>query len=171
MPQIYLDVDAALTEVPVNHIALIDDTDFKTREESVVYNQAGLYLVWNFVTSAGIHTQTAVTPTTAGDYDWGNAGNAMYTIEMPASGGASINNDTEGYGWFTGFATGILPWSGPIIGFRASGLNDLLLDSAYSATRVLVGTASPAASADAAGGLAISDAGGLDLDPNLANPQ
>ena len=40
---------------------------------------------------------------------------------------------------------------------------------AYSATRGLAGTALPAAAADAAGGLPISDAGGLDLDSKLAN--
>jgi hypothetical protein len=167
MPDIWMDVDAALAEVPVNRVALIDDTDFKTREESVAYNQAGMDLVWNFITSAGAYSQTAVTPTTGGVYDWANQGNGMYSIEIPASGGGSINNDTEGYGWFTGFATGILPWAGPIIGFRAAGLNDLLCDNAYSATRGLTGTALPAAAADAAGGVPISDAGGLSMD-NLA---
>jgi len=166
---IWMDVDTALAAVPVNACALIDDTDFKTREESVTYDQAGMDLVWNFVTSAGAYTQTAVTPTTAGVYDWTNKTNGMYAIEIPASGGASINNDTEGYGWFTGYATGILPWTGPIIGFRASGLNDLLCDSAYSTTRGLSGTALPAAAADAAGGLPISDAGGLDMDAILAD--
>lgn len=39
----------------------------------------------------------------------------------------------------------------------------------YSATRGLTGTALPAAAADAAGGIPISDAGGLDLDAKLAN--
>jgi hypothetical protein len=77
----------------------------------------------------------------------------MYSIEIPASGGASINNDTEGFGWFTGFCTGVLPWRGPIIGFRASGLNDKMIDSAYDATRGLAGTGLPAAAAGAAGGL------------------
>lgn len=167
MSEIWADVDAALSEVPVNIVALIDDTDFKTREESVVYNQAGLDLVWNFVTTAGAYTQTAVTPTTAGNYDWTNQGNGMYSIEMPASGGASINNDTEGFGWFTGFATGILPWRGPIMGFRAAGINNKMIDDAYSATRGLAGTALPDAVADAAGGLAISDAGGLDMDAHV----
>ena len=38
---------------------------------------------------------------------------------------------------------------------------------AYTATRGLAGTALPAAAADAAGGLPISDAGGLDLDARL----
>lgn len=39
--------------------------------------------------------------------------------------------------------------------------------SNYSATRGLTGTAVPAAAADAAGGLPISDAGGLDLDAKI----
>jgi len=168
MPDIRMDVDAAVT-VPVNIFPLTDDTDFKTRETAIVYNQAGMDLVWNFVTSAGVITQTAVTPTTGGDYDWSHVGDGIYKIEIPAAAGASINNDTEGYGWFTGYCTGVLPWRGPTIGFRAAGLNDLLCDSAYSATRGLAGTALPAAAADAAGGLPVSDAGGLDLDTKLAN--
>lgn len=129
MADIYLDVDAALSAVPVNIFPLTDDTDFKTRETAVAYNAAGMDLVWNFVTSAGAFTQTAVTPTTAGNYDWTHQGDGMYTIEIPASGGASINNDTEGYGWFTGVATGVLPWRGPILGFRAAAINDSLCDT------------------------------------------
>jgi uncharacterized protein YjbJ (UPF0337 family) len=129
MADMYFDVDAALTEVPVNLLSLIDDTDFKTRETAVAYNAAGMDLVWNFVTSAGVFTQTAVTPTTAGNYDWTHQGDGMYTIEIPASGGASINNDTEGYGWFTGLVTGVLPWRGPVIGFRSAALNDSLCDT------------------------------------------
>ena len=165
MAEIWFDVDAALSEVPINVLPLIDDTDFKSKKESVAYNAGGLDLVWNFVTTAGALTQTAVTPTdTGGNYDWVNQGNGMYTIEIPASGGASINNDTEGFGWFTGVATGILPWRSPVFGFRAAGLNNALIDSAYSTTRGLAGTALPDAAADAAGGLPISDAGGLDLD-------
>jgi hypothetical protein len=162
-----MDIDAALSEVPVNIMPLIDDTDFKTRETGIVYNSSGMDLVWNFVNTSGAYTQTAVTPTTGGDYDWAHQGDGMYSIEIPDSGGASINNDTEGFGWFSGFVTGVLPWRGPTIGFRAAGLNDLLIDSAYSTTRGLTGTALPAANADAAGGLPISDAGGLALDTIL----
>lgn len=127
MPDFYMDVDTALSEVPVNIMPLIDDTDFKTREESITYDQAGMDLVWNFVTTGGAFTQTAVTPTTGGIHDWTNQLNGMYTLEIPAAGG-TINNDTEGYGWFTGFCTGVLPWRGPIIGFRAAALNDALID-------------------------------------------
>lgn len=126
---IWMDVDTALSEVPVNVAPLTDDTDFKTIETGVAYNAAGMALYWHFVTSAGAYTATAVTPTTAGDYDWAHQQQGMYTIEIPASGGASINNDTEGYGWFTGYATGVLPWRGPTIGFRAAAINDSLCDT------------------------------------------
>ena len=168
MADIYYDVDTALAEVPVNLMPLIDDTDFKSIEGAVAYNAAGMALRWHFVTTAGAYTVTSVTPTTAGVHDWTDQGDSgVYTIEIPASGG-TINNDTEGFGWFTGVATGILPWRGPVLGFRAAGLNDALIDGAYSTTRGLAGTALPNAAADAAGGLPISDAGGLDIDAALA---
>jgi len=124
MADMYLDVDTALTEVPVNLMPLLSDSDFKTRQTSVAYNAAGMDLVWNFVTSAGSYTQTAVTPTTAGSYDWVSQGGGMYSIEMPAA----LNN-IEGYGWFTGYATGILPWRGPVICMRAAAVNDALCDT------------------------------------------
>jgi hypothetical protein len=123
-----MDVDTALSEVPVNIMPLIDDGDFKTREESVAYNATGLELIWHFTTTGGATSATVVTPTTGGAYDWAHQDGGMYTIEIPASGGASINNDTEGFGWFTGKATGVLPWRGPVIGFRAAALNDALID-------------------------------------------
>lgn len=130
MADIWMDVDTALAEVPVNIMPLLDDTDFKTIEGAVAYNAAGMALRWHFVTSAGAYTVTSVTPTTGGNYDWTDQGDSgVYTIEIPASGGASINNDTEGYGWFTGVATGVLPWRGPIIGFRAAAINDSLCDT------------------------------------------
>lgn len=164
----WMDVDTALSEVPVNLLPLVDATDFKTIEDAVAYNAAGMALRWHFVTTGGLYTVTSVTPTSGGSYDWTDQGDSgVYTIEIPASGGASINNDTEGFGWFTGKADGVLPWRGPVIGFRAAALNDALIDSAWSTTRGLAGTALPNAAADAAGGLPISDAGGLDLDARL----
>lgn len=126
---ICMDVDTALAEVPVNTVPLTDDTDFKSLETAVAYNAAGMALYWHFVTTAGAYTATAVTPTTAGTYDWAHQQQGMYTIEIPASGGASINNDTEGFGYFTGVATGVLPWRGPTICFRASAINDSLVDA------------------------------------------
>lgn len=120
-------VDTAV-EVFVNAVPLLDDTDFKTRETAVAYNASGMDLVWNFQTPAGVVSQTAVTPTTGGTYDWTHVGDAMYKIEIPASGGASINNDTEGVGWFSGVATGVLPWVSPRYEFvPANVANSLVL--------------------------------------------
>ena len=128
---IYIDVDTAVT-VPVNIMPLMDDSDFITREVAITYNHGGMDLVWNFIISAGVITQTVVTPTTAGVYDWTHIGDGMYKIEIPASGGGSINNDAEGVGYFTGICTGVLAWRGPDIVFRAAALNDALIDGGDS---------------------------------------
>ena len=137
MVDIWMDVDTALAEVPVNMLPLLDDTDFKSIEAAVAYNAAGMALYWHFVTPGGAYTVTAVTPTSGGDYDWTDQGDAgIYTIEIPASGGASINNDTEGFGWFTGKATGVLPWRGPVIGFRRAALNDLMIEGGTASTNL-----------------------------------
>ena len=137
MPDLWMDVDAALAEVPVNIFPLLDDTDFKSIEGAVAYNAAGMALRWHFVTTAGAYTVASVTPTTGGNYDWTDQGDSgIYTIEIPASGGASANNDTEGFGWFTGVATGVLPWRGPTIGFRRAALNDLLIDGSTASTNL-----------------------------------
>ena len=118
-----MDVDAAVT-VPVNLMPLIAVADFKTVLASETYNEAGLELIWNFCTAAGVQSHTAITPTdTGGSYDWVNVGHGMYNVELPAA----VNN-TEGFGWFTGVATDALPWRGPVIGFRAAALNDALID-------------------------------------------
>ena len=121
MADIMMVVDTAVI-TPVNRLPLIDDTDFKTIEAAVAYNAAGMDLRWNFVTSAGVQTSTAVTPTTSGSYDWTHLGDGIYSMEIPASGGASANNDTEGFGWWSGVCTGVLPWAGPIIQFSPANI-------------------------------------------------
>jgi hypothetical protein len=128
MADMLMVVDTALAEVPVNLMPLIDDTDFKSRETAIAFNAAGMDLVWNFVTTGGAYTQTAVTPTSGGSYDWAHQGDGMYSIEIPASGGASINNDAEGCGWFTGFATGVLPWRGPVIQFSPANVVNSIVE-------------------------------------------
>jgi enamine deaminase RidA (YjgF/YER057c/UK114 family) len=111
---------------------LIAVADFKTVLASETYNEAGLELIWNFVTTAGVQSHTAITPTdTGGSYDWVNVGHGMYNIELPDS----VNN-TEGFGWFTGVATDALPWRGPVIGFRRAALNDLLIDGSTASTNL-----------------------------------
>ena len=127
MADIICIVDTAVV-VPVN-IYPIMNVDGLTINQAVVYNSAGMSLVWNFCTPAGATTGVAVTPTTGGDYDWtehvSNVG--MYSIEIPASGGASANNDTEGTGWFTGRTTADLPWRSPTIQFVSANVANSLM--------------------------------------------
>lgn len=132
MPDIWMDVDAAVT-VPCNILPLVASSDGKTiADNTIAYNETGLEVYWNFVTTAGAQTCTPITPTTSGDYDWTHVDGGMYKIEIPASGGASANNDTEGFGWITGACPGgspeVLPFRGPTIGFRAAALNNSLVD-------------------------------------------
>ena len=168
MPDIWVDVDTAIV-APMSLMPIMQN-DGLTIEPALVYNFAGIAVQWNFVTTAGVYTAVSITPTTADDHDISEvvANLGLYGIEIPAAAG-DANNDTEGFGWITGMATGLLPWRGPTIGCRAAALNNALIDGAYSATRGLAGTALPDAVADAAGGLPISDAGGLDVDTKLAN--
>lgn len=137
MPDIYMDVDAAVV-VPMNVLPLLDDTDFKTVEAGLVYNSSGIKVYWHFVTCAGAMTSTEIHPTTAGVHDISEpiADIGMYAIEIPASGGDHANNDTEGVGWITGVATGMLPWRGPTIGFRRAALNDLFIDGGTASTNL-----------------------------------
>jgi len=138
VPDLWVDVDQNVI-VPVNILPLLDSTDFVSIETAVAYNQAGLVLTWNFVTAAGVVTGNAITPTTGGAFDWSEplADVGMYAIELPASGqAAGSNNDREGVGWFTGVATGVLPWRGPTIGFRRAALNDLFMDGGTASTNL-----------------------------------
>ena len=114
---IWIDVDTAI-EVFVNSDPLVSDSDGKTIDETIAYNESGMDLNWNFITPNGTVSQTNVTPTTGGAYDWAHVGNGIYKIEIPASGGGDINNDTEGFGWFTGVCSAVLPWRSPTYGFR-----------------------------------------------------
>ena len=69
MADIWMDVDTAVT-VPVNVAPIVDSTTGATIDETIAYNETGMDLNWNFVTTAGVITQTNITPTTGGDYDF-----------------------------------------------------------------------------------------------------
>ena len=129
MPDIWIDVGLDGVELPVNLLPLLDDTDFKAIEDGITFDESGMDLNWNFRTASGTaYTQTNVAPTKAGDaYAWAHEGNGMYSIACPADG-SQISNDTAGFGWFSGVCDGVLPWRGPVIGFRSTALNDALVD-------------------------------------------
>ena len=49
----FMDVDTALSEVPVNLIPLTSDSDFKTVDEGILYDESGMDLYWHFTTTGG----------------------------------------------------------------------------------------------------------------------
>jgi len=124
-----MDVDTAII-VPMSLMPIVED-DGLTIEQSLVYDFAGIAVQWNFVTTAGVYTCVAITPTTGDDHDISEplANVGMYGIEIPAASG-DANNDTEGFGWITGIATGLMAWRGPVIGCRAAAINNSLVDGA-----------------------------------------
>lgn len=88
----------------------IDDTDFKTREETLTYDQAGMEVDVILEKPDGTIVITAVTPTTLGDYDWTHLDQGSYELELPASGGVSFNNTEEGILTVEVYCTGVLPF-------------------------------------------------------------
>lgn len=88
----------------------IDDTDFKTREEAIAYNQAGMEVDIILEKYDGTIVTTAITPTSAGDYDWVHTDQGYYSLELPAAGGATFNNQEEGIITVAVYCTGVLPF-------------------------------------------------------------
>ncbi len=134
MTEIWMDLNEDV-DAPANLMPLISSVDFLTRMDAVAFNASGMDVVWNFTTPDGVTTQTAVVLSDSGNYKWTHLGDAMYTISIPASGGTSINNDTEGFGWFTGIADGILVWRSPLMGFidnAPAGVTEALIRSVIS---------------------------------------
>lgn len=169
MPDLWVDVDVAAI-IPVNIMPIVDATDFKSIEDAVAYDgiaSGTMELVWNFMPCSGTVTAVAVTPTTASNQDWVEtvANRGMYSVEMPAAGGADFNNNTEGVGWFTGEIVGALPFRGPTIGFRKAALNNSLLEGAtvdVNATAIANGVIAAATFAAGAINAAAIAAGAID---------
>jgi len=88
----------------------IDDADFKTREEVIPFDAAGMEIDVIVEAADGTVTHTAVVPTdTGGDYDWTAADQGYYELELPASSGLSFNNDTLGILTVVVYVTGVMP--------------------------------------------------------------
>lgn len=88
----------------------IDDTDFKTREETLTFDQAGMEVDVVLEKHDGTIVTTAVVPTAAGDYDWAHTDQGYYELELPDSGGVSFNNTEEGIITVLVYCTGVLPF-------------------------------------------------------------
>ncbi len=138
-------------------IRIIDSTD-GSPEMGVVYNTSGIAL-WYRREGA---TVTAITEATLAAVDSAHSdggiihlGDGYYRLDLPDAA------------WATG-ATHVMI-GGTVTGMIVIGQEVQLVDYDPDNGVRLGLTALPNAAADAAGGLAISDAGGLDLDAKLAN--
>jgi hypothetical protein len=140
-------------------IHIMDSTD-GSNETGVVYNTSGIDLWYRRQGS----TKTSITEATLAATDSAHSdggiihiGDGDYRLDLPdaaVASSAGINEVTVG-----GTVTGMIVVSDtfPLVAYDP-----------YDAVRIGI-TALPNAAADAAGGLPISDAGGLDLDAKLAN--
>ena len=97
-----LDVDTAIT-MAIG--PLIDDTDFKTQETAIAYDEAGMSVTLFQKTSDGTITTTAITPTTGAANDWTHKAQGIYELEITAA-----QNDVLGDIWIEGLCNGVMPF-------------------------------------------------------------
>ena len=144
------------TNVSVD-VYIIDSTD-GTPETGVLYDTAGMDLEYRreleVVTNI---TEVSVVALTTAHTDGGflEIGHGIYRLDVPDAAFATAANSVSIQGTVTGMI--ILPQTIQLVDFDPEDSVRLGL------------TALPNANADAAGGLPVSDIGGLDLDTQLAN--
>jgi len=95
------------TAIVVSVGPLYDDTDFKTLETGISYNESGMSVDLFKESVAGV-TQLDLTLTSGGNNDWTHKGNGIYEIEITAA-----QNDTLGELWVVGVCDGVLPFESP----------------------------------------------------------
>ena len=98
----YKPVDAAITMVVG---PCIDDTDFKSLEEAIAHNAAGMDVSLIVEKTDGTTAVTAISLTTGGTSDWTHKDGGYYEIEVTAA-----QNAEEGVGYIRGVCTGVLPF-------------------------------------------------------------
>jgi len=86
----------------------IDDTDFKTLEESIADNAAGMDVSLIVEKTDGTTSVTAITLTTGGTSDWTHKDGGYYEVEVTAA-----QNAEEGIAYIRGVCTGVLPFESP----------------------------------------------------------
>ena len=98
----YKPVDTAITMVVG---PCIDDSDFKSLEEAIAYNAAGMDVSLIVEKTDGTTAVTAITLTTAGTSDWTHKDGGYYEVEVTAA-----QNAEEGIAYVRGVCTGVLPF-------------------------------------------------------------
>ena len=83
----------------------IDDTDFKSLEEAIAYNAAGMDISLIVEKTDGTTAVTAITLTTGGTSDWTHKDGGYYEVEITAA-----QNAEEGIAFLRGLCTGVLPF-------------------------------------------------------------
>jgi hypothetical protein len=84
---------------------IIDDSDFKTLEESITYDAAGMDVSLIVEKTDGTSVVTAITLTTGGTSDWTHKDGGYYEVEITAA-----QNIDVGIGFVRGICTGVLPF-------------------------------------------------------------
>lgn len=169
----------ANTAVDVLIGPFVDDTDGKTAETALTLSQGDIKLSKNGQALAQKNDDTAAAADANGYYnceldatDTNTEG--TLTLIVHESGALPVRHDfmvisQAAYASLvTAKDTGYMDVNIKAVSEDTTAADNLeLACDNYSATRGLSGTALPAAAADAAGGLPISDAGGLDLDAKV----
>lgn len=117
----------------------IDDTDFKTLEEAIAYNAAGMDVSLIVEKTDGTTAVTAITLTTAGTSDWTHKDGGYYEIEITAA-----QNIEEGIAYLRGVCTGVLPFESPRYNIVKANIYDSLVkgtDLLQTDVTQLLGTA------------------------------
>ena len=151
-------VKAGSTNVSVD-LYIIDSSD-GTPETDVLWNTAGIDLKYRREGAAAVSITEAVLTTPALTDSWESGGfleigNGSYRLDVPDAAFAAGADKVTIFGTITGMI--VIPVEIQLVAYDPEDAVRLGL------------TALPNAAADAAGGLPISDAGGLDLDTKLAN--
>jgi hypothetical protein len=157
----------------------IDDTDGKTAETALTITQSDVRLSKNGANIAQKNEATSLTHDEIGNYvckldatDTNTEG--LLSLMIHETGALPVKMDYQVVAQaaytslITAKDTGYMDVNVKAVSEDTAAADNL--ESAcdnYSVTRGLAGTALPAAAADAAGGLPISDAGGLDLDTQI----
>ena len=115
----YKPVDTAIVMVVG---PLVDDTDFKSLEESVAYNAAGMDVSLIVEKTDGTSTVTAITLTSGGASDWTHKDGGYYEVEVTAA-----QNAEEGVAFLRGVCTGVLPFESAHYGIVPTHIYDSLV--------------------------------------------
>lgn len=100
----------------------IDDTDFKSLEEAIAYNAAGMDISLIVEKTDGTSAVTAITLTTAGTSDWTHKDGGYYEVEITAA-----QNAEEGIAYLRGVCTGVLPFESPRYDIVKANIYDSLI--------------------------------------------